>query len=532
MTSKAFLRAHEMANDYIVKQIHPVKNLSFEDVPEENFEDEVPSDDDQNQSDSEDSEEEERPVDELYALKWTRKMDSYIFQFSHEYEIVKPVMNREHRKVYAAIRKSDKLPVVIAIVEDLNKVQSQHNIPREVILMSRVRDHASVANIMGWKRLSKNVFAILMSHYVECHVRTCYWTKYLISKYMYSLLSGLAYLHEQQVFHRDIAVNNVMWDSLKRRAIIIDFDNSCMLRSEYCTREVGRDDYDAPEKTLTFKDIANSQHPEGYTDISDVYSSGVIFWMLLNQADSPPSPRYLRKWVQKALDRKTFIYHIEVDLLLKMLFKDPTHRITASEALLHPFFTSFPADDKYIEVEEKFHFLLNYTEPEQSEESEDSGNETEEESNSQEDSELPKESESEKESQEESHEKSHEKLKEESTDEENTYEVKFPDVTLVFDPQDFINVKNNTTFTQTAKIEEIVDDWQEPVKNPEPNFGNLTQLAELLQEDDDEILAQKLQEFHIGTSQTQIRNSDKIKPMDKLFAQQRRRRLNTNKKVA
>jgi serine/threonine protein kinase len=547
MTSKAFLRAHEMANDYVAKKIHPIKNLSFDPVPQENFEDEIASDSEQDQSDSDDSDE-DKPIDELYSLKWTRKMDSYIFQFAHEYEIVKPLMNRENRKVYAAIRRSDQLPVVITIAEDVNKVQSQDNIPREVILMSRIKGHKNVANILGWKRISNNVFGILMSHYVECHLKTCYWSMYLRAKYMHGLLSGLAYLHEQQVFHRDIATNNVMWDSLKRTAVIIDFDNSCMLRSQYCTREVGRDDYDAPEKTQTFKELENSQSTEGYTDISDVYSAGVIFWMLLNQSDSPPSPRSLRKWIQKALQRKKFQYHIELDLMLKMLFKDPKYRITASEALLHPFFKSFPADEKYIEVEEQFHKLLNYVESSESEESEESEQEESE-------SEKEEEEESEKE---ESRDNSSKNESSDDDDEENVYEVKFPDndLNVSFDvhasaqelnPHLSMFMNSDHDFIESLayprvrelpasiQIEEVIED-QEKKQMDEPNFGNLDQLAQLIQDDEEaeimgldplstaaEKLAQKMNQLNV--SQTKKPNL-----VDQMFARQRRRRLNINKK--
>ncbi len=562
----SFLKAYEMAHDYISKKIQPIKNLSFDNIPNEEFEQEIPSDSEQDQSDSEDSDEDPAP-NELSALKWSRKMDSYIFQFTHEYEIVKPIMNRENRKIYAALRKSDKLPVVINIIEDVNKLQLQHNIPREVILMSLVNDHPNVANILGWKRISKNVFAILMSHYVECQLRTCYWSNYLIVKYMHGLLSGLAYLHEQRVFHRDIAVNNVMWDSLKRTAIIIDFDNSCMLRSEYCTREVGRDDYDAPEKTLTFKDIKNSQRPEGYTDISDVYSAGVIFWMLLNKKDTPPSPRYLAKWIKKALQRKKFLTHIELDLMLKMLFKDPERRISASEALLHPYFQSYAVDDKYIEVENQFHTLLNYTKSKETEESEES-----------EGSEESKKEESLTSSMD--NEKSEVESNQDSFEEE--YEIRFPDNTsslnvdtfmtmttkeeeeaeediqspriceIITEPNIVLNQKDEIPLSSIKEkydnISKNAQAYVNPVKDshagsnslmgdhiisnnhkePLENFGNLAQLAQLIHDDEEvERLEKELQQFHIGTlPQNIVLPTPKTKSIHTLFARQKARRLN------
>ncbi len=283
MSSKSFLKAHEIANQYLSIDLNHKKHFEFGDPPEDDVEDEVSSDVEQYDTDSE-SDEEEPAANELDELEWSRKMDAIIFQFTKHYEIIKPFMNRSKRKVYLALRKLDNLPVTIVISKDYNLAQMQNDIPREIILMSKVRDHPNIVNLLGWKRISKKIFVMLLPYYIDCPLSTCFWSNFLIAEYMFGVLNGINYLHRNGISHRDIAKQNVMWDPLKRKSVIIDLDNSAMIREELFVCEVGRDDYDSPEKAGTFLERPTSR---GYNETSDIYSAGVLFYMLLQQLEDP-----------------------------------------------------------------------------------------------------------------------------------------------------------------------------------------------------------------------------------------------------
>jgi serine/threonine protein kinase len=362
MSTRAFLKAHEIANQYSLKEITTIKNLKFDDPPQDEFDDEISSDIDQYETDSDSDE--DPAENELDELEWSRKMDAVIFQFTQDFEIIKPFMNRSNRKVYLALRKTDNLPVTIIISKDYNRSQMQNDVPREIILMSRVNNHQNVVQLLGWKRISRKIFAMLMPYYIDCPLSTCFWSHFLMGEYMYGLLNGINYLHRNKICHRDIAKQNVMWDPLKKRVVIIDLDNSAMIRDTLFVREVGRDDYDSPEKAGTFLERPKSR---GYDESSDIYSAGIIFYMLLHELESPPSAKSLKNFIKKAFQRRTYLHHIEIDLLLKMLYDDPTKRITSYDALQHKFFEVFVKDEKYNDVEEKLHELIDFEDEEREE---------------------------------------------------------------------------------------------------------------------------------------------------------------------
>lgn len=363
--TRAFLQAHEIAYEVVDKQILLPEQLHFDDPPEEiadAVEDEQNSDDEYDDS----SDDEDGGPDDMEGLIWPGPLDAVIHQFSHAFDIAKPIMNRNFRKVFAAFRKSDRRPVVIVIAKDFNKAQVQNGVPREVMLMTRVRNHPNVAQLLGWKRVSKHSYAMLLEHYLECGLQTCFYSKYLISEYMRGLLEGLHYLQARRVCHRDIAPQNIMWDPLRKCARIIDLDTACISRATGYMREVGRADYDAPEKYQVFRDVKDAnvdpRHIRPYSDIADVYSAGVIFWMLLLKVEEPPKPYKLQKWIAKAVERRRHRQYAEFDLLAKMLLPDPRKRISVQEALQHGFFQSYPADQTYLEIEDHLFTLLNYEE--------------------------------------------------------------------------------------------------------------------------------------------------------------------------
>jgi serine/threonine protein kinase len=369
-----------------MKIVQSVKQLDFDDVPElKELEEEWPSDNDQDAGSDSD---EEPAFDEMDELKWSRKIDAVIFQFAHAFEIVRPILNRVGRKVYAAIRKCDDLPVVIIVAQDTHLAQRQQGLPREVLIMAQVRNHPNVANLLGWKKISRRTFVMLTEHFIECDTSTCFWSKYLIAEYLNSLLTGLEFLRKQGISHRDMCTDNVMWDPLLKKAVIVDFDSACFSRDGY-VREVGRDEYDAPEKADVFLKMQDERYANRdvgeYTDAADMYSVGIIMWMLLRQELDPPNPRYVRHIVEKALERKKYREDIAWDLMLKMLTTDPQLRITPTEALEHDFFRDpdwLEPDEHYVATEPHLHNLLHFEEPQdESDESDESaGDEPDEES--------------------------------------------------------------------------------------------------------------------------------------------------------
>jgi serine/threonine protein kinase len=159
-----------------------------------------------------------------------------------------------------------------------------------------------------------------------------------------------------------------LWDPVNCKAVITDFDTSCLSRSSGYYRRVGRENYDAPEK-IAIAEKRNDEFESAlcsynrkfnrqsfkrkrrstrlsivrpYRDNADVYSAGIIFWMLLKGKKDSPKRRTVEKWIRNAKKKGLHRDYPEINLLLKMLNPDPRYRITLEHALEHDFLNFEP----------------------------------------------------------------------------------------------------------------------------------------------------------------------------------------------
>ena len=295
-------------------------------------------------------------------------VNNAIFRFTHKFNIVNILMEDDMRRVYSAVDIKDNKPVVIVIADDLNPDQNVDGVPREVRLLKLGVGQSNLCQILGWAPVEGGVYAILMEYYVELDpVISTFGNLHAISKYMQDLIIGITQLKECDICHRDIAMPNVMWDPIKEKGVIIDFDTACMARPvNGYKRDVGRTNYDAPEKTAVIQRKNNNSYSKDvfrykrYDERADIYSCGVIFWMLLNKTIHSPSPSKLKSWVKKVKKRKRYITYIELDLLVKMLRYDPSKRIVLEDILQHKFFEdNEKPDQEYLFVRRELDMLHN-----------------------------------------------------------------------------------------------------------------------------------------------------------------------------
>lgn len=278
-------------------------------------------------------------------------LDETIYRFSHDFLITGCLQNRVHRKVYTAVRKYDKRKVVIITVSDTVLKLHHHGVPREVRILKALRNQPGVSKLLGWCRVDKYRYALLFDYVHHCSmVSTCQGNSVLARKMVKSVLEALQVLHDHKVVHRDIAKENILWDPLSESCTIIDFESAAFSRPQGFYRDVGRDRYDAPEKTLLLakrKKRGQSSKP-GYNEKADIYSVGVLFWMLISDKTKEPSVDRLRTWAKKSRRRRKHDKHPEVDLLLKLLCENPSRRLNVHEALAHPYFTEARDEPEHV----------------------------------------------------------------------------------------------------------------------------------------------------------------------------------------
>ncbi|XP_057215124.1 phosphorylase b kinase gamma catalytic chain, liver/testis isoform [Triplophysa rosa] len=165
---------------------------------------------------------------------------------------------------------------------------------------------------------------------------------------MRALLEAVQYLHSLNIVHRDLKPENVLLDD-QGHIKLSDFGFSVQLQPNEKLRELcGTPGYLAPE---ILKCSMDETH-EGYGKEVDLWACGVILFTLL--AGSPPF------WHRKQLlmlrmimegryqfsspewdDRSDTVK----DLISRLLVVEPTFRLTAEQALAHPFFCQYQKEE-------------------------------------------------------------------------------------------------------------------------------------------------------------------------------------------
>lgn len=156
------------------------------------------------------------------------------------------------------------------------------------------------------------------------------------AKLMMNLLEVLNFLHENHVIHRDLKLENILMKCSDNdfEIKLCDFGLACISGDKQELR-CGSPGYIAPE-------ILNRQQ---YTSKVDIFGAGVILYVLLSgqfpfQGKDPGEILLKNKQCKLRFSEKCWKKTSEyaVDFVRRLLDPDPTTRLSAAEALRHPWF--------------------------------------------------------------------------------------------------------------------------------------------------------------------------------------------------
>ncbi|KAG0672744.1 MAPK protein hog1 [Pichia californica] len=250
----------------------------------------------------------------------------------------------------------------------LNHLRHENLISLEDIFLSPLEDIYFVTDLQG-----TDLHRLLTSRPLE---------KQFVQYFLYQILRGLKYVHSAGVIHRDLKPSNILVNEncdLK----ICDF-GLARVQDPQMTGYVSTRYYRAPEIMLTW---------QKYDTEVDIWSVGCIFaemiegkplfpgkdhvhqFSIITELLGSPPPGVIDticsentlKFVQSLPHRDPIpltqrfqgVEPEAVDLLSKMLVFDPRKRITASEALSHPYLSPYhdPTDEPI--ADEKFDWSFN-----------------------------------------------------------------------------------------------------------------------------------------------------------------------------
>ena len=177
---------------------------------------------------------------------------------------------------------------------------------------------------------------------------------------MFQILSAVSYCHAVNIVHRDLKPENIMIakkDVHGYRVKIIDFGTATIFeKRKFENKLIGSSYYIAPEVLL-----------KKYDEKCDLWSCGVIMYILL--CSLPPFNGNDDEEIYKSIHKGKFDLETGVwkkisseakDLIRKLLDKNSKTRISAEEALIHPWFKKLKTKDLLIELTpEKIKDMLN-----------------------------------------------------------------------------------------------------------------------------------------------------------------------------
>lgn len=230
--------------------------------------------------------------------------------------------------------KHKKLGLIFALKvmskEELTSLKLEKNFKREVEIQSELY-HKNITRLYSWFHDSKNIYLVLefslegeLYHTLK-KVRR--FDNPTASYYIFQITQALIYLHLKNVIHRDLKPENIML-SLDNCLKLSDFGWSAYAKNKRRLTICGTIDYLAPEM------IESKDHDFGV----DIWALGILCYELL--VGKPPFEAINRdttyeKIVRVDIKYPSYLDPDAVDLISKLLIREPTKRITLKEVLHH-----------------------------------------------------------------------------------------------------------------------------------------------------------------------------------------------------
>lgn len=277
------------------------------------------------------------------------------YSFTSIYEISpKSLGYGSYGEVYLCEHKRSKEKRAVKIIDKryLSKSMIQKKTVLNEVDILKTLDHPNILKIFEYFEDDKNYY-IVMEFCSEGDLfdeleRVKYLDEKNTANIIAQILAGLAYIHNRQIVHRDIKLENILICNKEKEIHIkiIDFNIATFYKGKKLSKFTGTSYYIAPEVI-----------DQSYDEKCDIWSCGVIMHFLLSGCfpfNGISRDEILEKIANAKLNltglRWSNISTPAKDLLKILLDKNPKTRITASQALNHPWV--FPVFET--QVDQKF----------------------------------------------------------------------------------------------------------------------------------------------------------------------------------
>jgi len=249
------------------------------------------------------------------------------------FEIGKPLGRGKFGSVYLAREKRTKYIVALKVLQksQLLKAGVEHQLRREIEIQSHLR-HRNILRMFGYFYDSKRIYLILEYSpggelYKKLTARGRF-SERVSARYICDLSQALSFCHQKHVIHRDIKPENLLVGA-HGEIKIADFGWSVHAPSSRRNTLCGTLDYLPPEM------VEGRDHDE----MVDVWSLGVLLYEFL--VGNPPFEAEGHSATYRRISRVDLRFPPGVspdaqDLIIKLLRKDPRHRLPLKDIPIQP----------------------------------------------------------------------------------------------------------------------------------------------------------------------------------------------------
>jgi calcium-dependent protein kinase len=293
---------------------------------------------------------------------------------SKKYKPTKMIGSGSFGSVYEAKNTIFQNIVAMKVIKkDPNNELDEQEIRNEIDILKKL-SHPNIVKIYEFY-ISNSHYYIVTEFCKEGELFSYIKNKYSerqLAVLFYQVFSGLWYLHDNKILHRDIKLENIMISQKEKDnetgeelfwAKIIDFGTAKIFEKNKKEKDVvGSSYYIAPEVLK-----------QNYNEKCDTWSVGVILYMMLvgrapfDGKDDEEIICKINSADYNSNEPRLMKHSPEVrDLVSKLLQKDTDKRYSAKEAIAHPWFQKYGGRSLYSnfkreEIEPYINNLFNYS---------------------------------------------------------------------------------------------------------------------------------------------------------------------------
>ena len=268
---------------------------------------------------------------------------------SKKYKVLSHLGNGSYGKVYKAMNlKTENLVAIKSVKKKKDKEDEDKFVSNEIDFLKRL-SHPNIVKIYEFYDIKDNYY--LITEYCKYGELYKYYKFHFSEKQIcvlfYQIFSGLIYLHENNILHGDLKLENIMVDAIEKDKVsfepyfyikIIDFGSAKIFSKQKKENEIiGSTYYIAPEVLK-----------QKYNEKCDTWSVGVILYMILtkkapfNGNNDDKIEEKIEKGSYDNKNKELMEYSSEVrDLLNKLLEVNAEKRYSAKQALNHTWFKNY-----------------------------------------------------------------------------------------------------------------------------------------------------------------------------------------------